>query len=179
MKSQNIISKTQGMTLIEILTVVVIIAVLMGMLFPVVTGVKNSARRAQANVECNGLVTAFKMYENEYGVFPSGVVTNTSSNVVAMLSGNDDPTAGYENPKRIRFFDFQQSRISNGAYYDPFMGKGGNPYQIQLDTNYTGVVTIPAPYNTGLTGGSLTNSVAIWMVTNSSANLTQFAKSWK
>lgn len=57
-------------TLIELLTVIGIIAVLMTLLFPAVNAVKENARRMDAKNTCLQIVTAVKQYYQEYGKFP-------------------------------------------------------------------------------------------------------------
>jgi type II secretory pathway pseudopilin PulG len=57
-------------TLIELLTVIGIIAVLMTLLFPAVNAVKENARRMDAKNTCVQIVTAVKQYYQEYGKFP-------------------------------------------------------------------------------------------------------------
>lgn len=57
-------------TLIELLTVIAIIAILMGLLFPVLGSAKNQARRADAGVATRAIVSACKSYETDYGKFP-------------------------------------------------------------------------------------------------------------
>jgi len=57
-------------TLIELLTVIGIIAVLMTLLFPAVAAVKENARRMDARNTCVQIVTAVKNYYQEYGKYP-------------------------------------------------------------------------------------------------------------
>ncbi len=63
-------SLTAAFTLIELLTVIAIIAILMSLLFPVVNSVKESGRKAQAKQDLMGIVTAVKAYNTEYGKYP-------------------------------------------------------------------------------------------------------------
>jgi len=57
-------------TLIELLTVIAIIAILMGLLFPALTAAKNQARKASASAAVRGIVSACKSYQTDYGKFP-------------------------------------------------------------------------------------------------------------
>jgi prepilin-type N-terminal cleavage/methylation domain-containing protein len=57
-------------TLIELLTVIAIIAVLMGLLFPALSGAKDQARRADAGTTVRNIVNSSKSYYNDYGKFP-------------------------------------------------------------------------------------------------------------
>ncbi|MHA3774327.1 type II secretion system protein [Verrucomicrobiota bacterium sgz303538] len=58
-------------TLVELLTVIAIIAILMGLLFPAISAVKENARRVQAKNDATQILTAVKAYNTEYGRYPS------------------------------------------------------------------------------------------------------------
>jgi len=62
--------KTAAFTLIELLAVIAIIAILMKLLFPVITSAKNQARRLEASNDTRAIVAACKAYANDYGKFP-------------------------------------------------------------------------------------------------------------
>jgi prepilin-type N-terminal cleavage/methylation domain-containing protein len=66
-------------TLIELLTVIAIIAILMGLLFPVFSTVRESARKTQAKSDEANIVTAVKAYYTEYGKYPAPLSTGTSN----------------------------------------------------------------------------------------------------
>lgn len=57
-------------TLVELLTVIAIIAVLMGLLFPALQGARDNARRADAGTMVRNIVNASKAYYNDYGKYP-------------------------------------------------------------------------------------------------------------
>ncbi|HYR58447.1 MAG TPA: type II secretion system protein [Chthoniobacteraceae bacterium] len=57
-------------TLVELLTVIAIIAILMGLLFPAIGIVKEQARKVQAKTDVNNIVAAVKTYNTEYGKYP-------------------------------------------------------------------------------------------------------------
>ena len=63
-------SRLTAFTLVELLTVIGIIAVLMTLLFPAVNAVKENAKRMDAKNTCVQIVTAVKQYYQEYGKFP-------------------------------------------------------------------------------------------------------------
>jgi prepilin-type N-terminal cleavage/methylation domain-containing protein len=75
-------------TLIELLTVIGIIAVLMTLLFPAVNAVKENARRMDAKNTCVQIVTAVKQYYQEYGKFPP-VVEDAAANPTAPNAQRD------------------------------------------------------------------------------------------
>jgi prepilin-type N-terminal cleavage/methylation domain-containing protein len=68
-----------GFTLVELMTVIAIILVLMGMLFPAVDAVKNNGRRAQAKNDVLQVTNAVKNYFTEYGKYPAVVTSAPSS----------------------------------------------------------------------------------------------------
>ena len=57
-------------TLIELITVIAIIAILMALLFPAMSGARDSARRSKASTVVRSIVNASKNYANDYGKFP-------------------------------------------------------------------------------------------------------------
>jgi prepilin-type N-terminal cleavage/methylation domain-containing protein len=63
-------SATRGFTLIELLTVIAIIGILMGLLFPVVKTVMDAVRNKQAKNDCLQIIAAVKQYHVEYGKYP-------------------------------------------------------------------------------------------------------------
>lgn len=62
---------TTAFTLVELLTVIAIIAILMGLLFPAIAAVKENGRKTQAKNDVMQIVTAVKAYNTEYGKYPS------------------------------------------------------------------------------------------------------------
>ena len=68
----------RGFTLVELLTVIAIIAILMGLLFPAVASVRETAKKNQARNDCVGIVAAVKQYYAEYGKYPPIVVESGS-----------------------------------------------------------------------------------------------------
>src|SRR5947209_14700395 len=59
-------------TLIELLTVITIIAILMGLLFPAINIAKDQANKARARADVTGIAAAVKAYYTEYGKYPVG-----------------------------------------------------------------------------------------------------------
>lgn len=79
-------ARTAAFTLIELLTVIAIIAILMGLLFPALSAAKEQARRTAAMNAVRGIVNACKLYQNDYGKFPP---------VPSALVGTVDTTGYY------------------------------------------------------------------------------------
>jgi type II secretory pathway pseudopilin PulG len=65
-------------TLLELLTVIGIIAILMGLLFPVLAIVRNGARVAQAKNDIKQIEAAVKAYYADYGKYPPLTVAGAS-----------------------------------------------------------------------------------------------------
>lgn len=63
-------AKRSGLTLVEILVVVGIIAVLVGMLLPAVSMVKKTAREAKQKVQFTAIDLALATFKNDYGSLP-------------------------------------------------------------------------------------------------------------
>ncbi len=64
-------AQRRGFTLIEVLTVIAIIAVLMALLIPTVEMAKRQGERTAAKHDVTQLVTAVKAFYNDYGVYPT------------------------------------------------------------------------------------------------------------
>ncbi len=73
-------SRIAAFTLIELLTVIAIIAILMGLLFPAISGAKEQARRADAKADLGMIITACQSYRGDYGKFPpvSAALSNSA-----------------------------------------------------------------------------------------------------
>jgi prepilin-type N-terminal cleavage/methylation domain-containing protein len=150
-------------TLIELLVVISIIAVLIGLLFPVFQGVQNQARKAQARNDLVQIVTAIGAYYTEYGKYPL-TPTAPADTTYGGTSTNEQlfnelrSVTPLQNPRRIVFLsppdvkDVNNPRagISSapapaGQYFDPW----GKPYLVRIDTDYDNQVSNPYSQNAG------------------------------
>src|ERR1700719_4727621 len=62
--------RAAAFTLIELLVVITIIAVLMGLAFPVFSSIQNQAKKTQAKNDLTQIVTAMNAFYTEYGKYP-------------------------------------------------------------------------------------------------------------
>src|SRR5690349_17998675 len=62
--------RRRAFTLVELLVVIAIIAILAGLLLPVLVKVKQQAKVRQARLEVEKLATAIIQYENAYSRYP-------------------------------------------------------------------------------------------------------------
>lgn len=162
-------SRLCAFTLVELLTVVAILAILMSLLFSVLGSVKESARRMQAKHDLLQVVAAINAYNAEYGVYPIKAQPAGQSTEVTFATSNSDlvatlgslSTGANEqyllNPRRIVFMEFPLARnpanprsgVANGNWYDPWGPQTGKPesgiYHIRIDGSYSNFVSDPYP----------------------------------
>lgn len=163
-------------TLIELLTVIAIIAVLMGLLFPALSGVKDSARKVQAKNDATQITNAVKAYYAEYGRYPlenpgQDVSFGADNNKVMNPLRAKSPEGDTLNPRKIAFMEIPPAKDmavpksgygNDGTFYDPW----GRPYQVKIDGNYDNNLSEPGSSGGGGRGGGagtvLTTGVLVW-----------------
>ncbi|MDO9541215.1 MAG: type II secretion system protein [Kiritimatiellia bacterium] len=126
----------RGFTLVELLLVMGVIIILVAMLFPVVIGMKDKARKKQALTDAHAIVLALKGYRMEYDRWPNQEVqrvndpTYFTNNhwVIMPLLGN--------NARGKVFLTIQATNQVDSVtnFTDPW----GVPYVICLDENMNG-----------------------------------------
>src|SRR5216110_3607859 len=72
-------NRVRAFTLIELLVVITIIAVLMGIAFPVFSSIQNQARKTQAKNDVTQIVTAVNAFYTEYGKYPTSATTDLTA----------------------------------------------------------------------------------------------------
>lgn len=168
---------TLAFTLIELLTVITIIAILMGLLFPAIGIVKDQARKAEAKAAVAQIAAAVKQYYTEYGKYPVADYGTTSDVIVGDMT---DGKAQYDNadlfnilrgkntgkntdntynPRRVTFFEGKpvgDPKTPKSGFLDNAAGTGvqgafydpwGKQYNIMMDANYNDVINIKTVYS--------------------------------
>ncbi len=112
----------RGITLIETLMVVAILAVLASLLLTGVVAARHRARLVVAQTEVRSLETAWKNYYATYTRWPSGTAEGVTYAIVgeraAALFGH---AAGPDNPRQIVFTEFRR-------FADPGRSEPVNPW---------------------------------------------------
>ena len=139
-----------GFTLVELLVVIAIIAILAGMLLPVIVSVKRQALITKAKTEMADLVNAINAYDTEYGRFPlikpeqviaggsdfttglvfglgynggnSGYAYDNNSNVVAILMDLEKYPGGIITSNNAHVYNPKQTKFLTAKIsgYNPF-----------------------------------------------------------
>lgn len=144
--------KKHAFTLVELLTVIVVIMILVGMLMPAIAMVRRKANEHRCLVLIKTLETAIKQYESQYGILPltgggADILCSSSqySSLIGCLTGT--------NPRHIKFVE-PTDVSSTTTYKDPW----GNDLEVALDLDYDGAVDGDKIYG----AGTLNTSVIIW-----------------
>jgi prepilin-type N-terminal cleavage/methylation domain-containing protein len=154
--------RAAAFTLIELLVVIVIIAVLMGLAFPVFQAVMNQARKTQARNDLTQIVTAVNAFYTEYGKYPvvgDDTPIASTGDLFYTLRALARGTANLNdaaNPRKIVFLNVPDAKdqnsprsgikTSDGQWIDPW----GSTYKVTIDGTYDD--QIPNPY--GPAGGA-------------------------
>lgn len=139
-------SSRRGFTLIELLVVISILAILMGILIPAVTGALENAKKTQARNDAVQIATALNAYFTEYGRFPEEAAEGSNANtegILAILSGKNETA----NPRGLVFLEIPRAKAERNGQIDgkgPYKDPWGGDYEIRVDTNYDNKVTGPS-----------------------------------
>ena len=166
-------------TLIELLVVIVIIAILMGLAFPVFQGIQNQAKKVQAKNDLMQIVTAVNAFYTEYGKYPLPAGVNSDASA----------TFGSANPNKVLFDELRgitntlntrqivfisppeakdpaspRSGVAGsasskaGQYFDPW----GTAYFVSIDWDYDNQVLNPYTADTGAGAAQIRTGVLAW-----------------
>jgi prepilin-type N-terminal cleavage/methylation domain-containing protein len=84
--------KKRAFTLVELLTVIAIIALLIGILVPAVNKARQIAVKTSVKAQISGISTGLEMFKNDFGYYPSSVPQDTDGNTADGLRANADVT---------------------------------------------------------------------------------------
>lgn len=166
----------RAFTLIELVVVILIIAVLAGLSFPVYQSIQNSAKKTQAKNDVTQIVTAVNSFYTEYGRYPiiGGATTDAgatfgqgASNSKALFDELRGKTTTI-NTRQVVFIsppedtnqDSPKGKIGkDGQFHDPW----STPYIIRMDADYDNQIT-PNPYgaDNGAGPDPLRQGVIVW-----------------
>jgi prepilin-type N-terminal cleavage/methylation domain-containing protein len=156
-----------GFTIVEVLTVMAVVAVLTSLLVAATGGAKEMGRNAHARSDLLLIVSAIKAYQIEYGTYPvrrdqdGGEVTFATDNSDLFNVLRDVPAGANTdhalNPRRIVFLDVAsisdvahpRSGIAHGIWFDPWGPQDGKlesgVYHVRIDAAGNHRVTNPYP----------------------------------
>ncbi len=160
----------RGFTLVELLVVITIIALLAGLLLPVIIGAIKKAEITKAKNEVMAIATAVEQYQVEYGRYPGQSSSSPDhpysgnyQNLINTLRGNDLKSGGYTNPRGMVFLSVEDpsnkttvASALNFVMTDPW----GNRYEVIADWNYDNNIDQPANKADG--GNVFGRGVAVW-----------------
>ena len=82
--------KIEGFTIVELLTVMAVIAILIGLLIPALALVKDNAKKIQQKAQFHGIDVGIELYKSEFGVYPES--RDNQINTASSPEKTDDPT---------------------------------------------------------------------------------------
>lgn len=148
-------------TIIELLTVIGIIAILVAILIPTVGKVRQSANDNRTRALFSQVITAIESYRQEYGYYPTFEYGNQSENVFLLgdevdidhvffttltgrqLDGSRIDDQNHPNPRGIQLFSFSESDlVRRGTGQPPKLvdAYGNEEIVIIVDRNQRGVI---------------------------------------
>ena len=163
--------KRRNFTLIELLIVIGIIAILAGILLPVLSGATKRADMTKAKAEITTLMNAIKQFESTYGVLPipdgagERLTAAQYTQLILILQAEDEADDSsstaittnnkVKNSRKTKFLDVTRNR--RGVFLDPWDA----PYIVLMDIDYDGqIATVPPGIATS--SGIIYSSVVIW-----------------
>jgi prepilin-type N-terminal cleavage/methylation domain-containing protein len=164
-------------TLIELLVAIAIIAVLLGLVFPVFQSVQDRAKKVQAKNDLTQIVTAVNAFYTEYGRYPVDS-TVTKDAAATYGAGSSSSKAVFDelrgqsttiNTRQIVFISPAEDATqtspkgkigSDGQFHDPW----GFAYSIRIDADYDNQVANPYNADTGAGPTNIRQGVITWSV---------------
>lgn len=130
----------RGMTLVELLVVMVIITILGALVLAVLRRGPPEGLRTRTQVDVSALATAVEAYRLNYGEWP---VTNenayaTDATLTALFRGTNVTSEGRaRNTRQIKLLDVRDAAVGASGWQDPW----GKPYFFAVDQDGDGIIT--------------------------------------
>ena len=151
----------RAFTLVELLVVIAVLAILMGLLFPVISAVMERSRRLQARNDELQIISSINAYYTDYQKYPvdpaakpgDAVYSTDNNKLFDVLRNITGTSPGNSLNSRGVFYltgvSFVQDgnhprngiQASTGVWYDPW----GSPYNVAVDGNYDNQLNSPSP----------------------------------
>jgi prepilin-type N-terminal cleavage/methylation domain-containing protein len=167
-------NRPRAFTLIELLVVILIIAILVGLAFPVFQTVQTTAKKTQAKNDVTQIVTAVNAFYTEYGKYPTAEITDAAAtygpgnkNADAIFNELRGKSTATFNTRQVVFIspaeDTSQPNPkgkigTDGQFYDPW----GSAYSIRIDADYDNQVANPYGANGGAGPPQIRQGVIAW-----------------
>lgn len=139
----------RGMTLVELLAVVLIIGILIALLVPAVIRAVDRARDAQAIGEMNQLTQALNDFKSKYGDYPPSRILLDESGNYYQYSSNFNTLASSSSTNDITYAALAQRSLSYlRKFYPRMTGLGAGALQLGTfyDFNGDGQMNLNGPY---------------------------------
>ncbi len=154
------IGKSDAFTVIELLTVIAIIAMLAAILIPSVNSARVSANKAKTRVQFSQWAAAIASFRSEYGYYPvfdasnkvnGGITAAAEHPLHDVLAGHkrdgaalaSGSSAATQNRKLIAFYSFPESDFTDAASAAPGLlcdAFGTTDIAVLVDRNLDGVI---------------------------------------
>jgi len=165
----------RAFTLVELMIVMGIIVILVAMMFPVIIGAKEKARKKQALTEAHNIVLALKGYRMEFGKWPN---QTQSAQDTTYFTNNHlviTPLMGHNERGKV-FLAVQATNQTDSVtnLVDPW----GVPYVIGLDENMDGSTLIGitnVSYDNVFASATKSYSATNYSVANTEVAVASFA----
>jgi prepilin-type N-terminal cleavage/methylation domain-containing protein len=176
-RNTSFIYGKKGFTLIELLVMIAIVAVLLGLAFPVFQGVQDRARKVQAKNDVTQIVTAVNAFYTEYGRYPIDSTITTDAAATFGAGGATSKPVLDElraksttlNTRQIVFISPPEDTTqasprgkigSDGQFHDPW----SSAYAFEIDADYNTQVSNPYGSSGGAGADPVRQGVIAWSI---------------